>query len=140
MCLWLAAGLCRPFSDEFIVKGSAVKTALCFCFQWCNLYRIFTANIFRIVLEYLCFSGIIFKNTGFLSQFGHLSMVFKEPLNQSSAAADGSFAPAMQFEKLEMHPVFLRFPNFYLWQNFSASALADLIRASLKKNPKSELM
>jgi len=37
----------------------------------------------------------------------------------------------MQFEKLEIHPVFLRFPNFYPWQNLSPSALADLIRASL---------
>ena len=38
----------------------------------------------------------------------------------------------MQLEKLEIHKVFLRFSNFYLWQNLSPSALADLIRASLK--------
>ena len=31
-----------------------------------------------------------------------------------------SFTPTMQFEKLEIHQVFLRFPNFYLWQNLWA--------------------
>ena len=38
----------------------------------------------------------------------------------------------MQFKKQEIHTVFLCFLNFYLGQNLSASALADLIRASLK--------
>ena len=33
----------------------------------------------------------------------------------------------MQFEKLEIHKVFLRFPNFYLDQNLSPSTLANLI-------------
>jgi len=48
-----------------------------------------------------------------------------ETLNQSSAAAAGSFAPTLQIEKLEIHTVFLRFPNFNLGQNLSPSALAD---------------
>ena len=56
----------------------------------------------------------------------------KEALNKSPAADGGSFAPAVQFEKLEIHPVFLRFPNFHLVQNLSPSALVDFIRASLK--------
>ena len=56
----------------------------------------------------------------------------KEPLNKSSSAAAESFTPAMQFKKQEMHTVFLCFLNFYLGQNFSASALADLIRAPLR--------
>ena len=55
----------------------------------------------------------------------------REPLNKSSSAAAESFAPAMQFRKQEIHTVFLCFLNFYLGQNLSASALADLIRASL---------
>ena len=54
-----------------------------------------------------------------------------EPLNKSSAAADGSFDPTFQFENREIHKAFLRFPNFNLGQNLSPSALADLIRASL---------
>ena len=37
----------------------------------------------------------------------------------------------MQFKKWEIHTVFLHFLNFRLSQNLSASALADLIRASL---------
>ena len=57
----------------------------------------------------------------------------KEPLNKSSSAAAESFAPAMQFKKQEIHTVFLCFLNFYLGQNLSASALADLIRASLNE-------
>jgi hypothetical protein len=46
---------------------------------------------------------------------------------KSSAAAGGSFALTMQFEKLEIHTVFLRFSNFYLAQNLSPSAFADFI-------------
>ena len=55
----------------------------------------------------------------------------REPLNKSTAAAGGSFAPTYQFEKWEIHKVFLYFPNFDLRQNLSPSALADLIRGSL---------
>jgi len=65
-----------------------------------------------------------------ISQRSSLSFA-KETLNKSPAAAGGSFTPAVQFEKLEIHPVFLRFPNFHLVQNLSPSALVDLIRASL---------
>ena len=38
----------------------------------------------------------------------------KEPLNQSAAALSGSFAPAYRFENLEIHKVFLQFPNLNL--------------------------
>ena len=55
----------------------------------------------------------------------------REPLNKSSAAAGGTLAPTYQFEKWEIHKVFLHFPNFDLHQNLSPSALADLIRGSL---------
>ena len=48
----------------------------------------------------------------------------KEPLNQSAAALSGSFAPAYRFENLEIHKVFLRFPNLNLEQNPSLTALA----------------
>lgn len=39
---------------------------------------------------------------------------------------DVSFAPANHFETLEIHKVFLLFPKYYLRQNPSSSALADL--------------
>ena len=45
----------------------------------------------------------------------------------SFAAAAGSFSPTLQFEKAEIHTVFLAFPNFHLVQNLSSAALADLI-------------
>jgi hypothetical protein len=48
-----------------------------------------------------------------------------ETLLKSPAAAAGSFAPTLQFCKLEIHTVFLRFQNFNLEQNLSPSALAD---------------
>ena len=44
----------------------------------------------------------------------------------ASAAFAGSFAPILQFEKLEIHTVFLRFPNFILEQNLSSKPLAEL--------------
>ena len=40
-------------------------------------------------------------------------------------AIGGSFAPTVQFEKLERHPVFLRFSNLHLCQNLSPITLAD---------------
>ena len=46
---------------------------------------------------------------------------------QSSAAVSGSFAPTVQFEKLEIHTVFLRFSNLHLGQNFSLTTLANSI-------------
>ena len=49
----------------------------------------------------------------------------REPLNQSAAALSGSFAPAYRFENLEIHRVFLRFPNLDLEQNPSLTALAS---------------
>ena len=49
---------------------------------------------------------------------------------QSPAADSGSFVPTMQFEKCEIHKVCLHFPNFYLEQNLSLSALVDLTIAS----------
>lgn len=51
---------------------------------------------------------------------------------QSSAVIGGSFSPTFQFEKLESHTVFLRFPNFELLQNLSPLSLDDLIIGYLK--------
>ena len=51
--------------------------------------------------------------------------IVKETLIYSPAADAGSFASTFQFEKLEIHKVFLRFPNFNLCQNLSPSALAS---------------
>ena len=48
----------------------------------------------------------------------------KEPLNKSSAALSGSFAPTYRFENLEIHKVFLQFPNLNLEQNPSLTTLA----------------
>ena len=47
-----------------------------------------------------------------------------EPLNQSTAALSGSFAPTDRFENLEIHKVFLQFANLNLEQNPSLNALA----------------
>ena len=52
----------------------------------------------------------------------------------ASADISGSFAPILQFEKLEIHKVFLRFPNFILEQNLSLLSLAELCGAALKNN------
>ena len=49
----------------------------------------------------------------------------------ASADISGSFAPILQFEKLEIHKVFLRFPNFILEQNLSPLSLAELCGVAL---------
>ena len=46
---------------------------------------------------------------------------------KSSAVLSGSFAPTVQFEKLEIHKVFLRFSNFHSCQNLSLITLANFI-------------
>ena len=48
----------------------------------------------------------------------------KEPLIKSAAALSGSFAPTYWFENLEIHKVFLRFPNLNLEQNPLLTTLA----------------
>ena len=48
----------------------------------------------------------------------------KEPLNKSSAALSGPFAPTFRFENLEIRKGFLRFPNLNLEQNPSLTTLA----------------
>ena len=50
----------------------------------------------------------------------------------ASADISGSFVPILQFEKLEIHKVFLRFPNFILEQNLSLLSLAELCGAAIK--------
>ncbi|MDY4231927.1 MAG: hypothetical protein SOX74_07595, partial [Candidatus Faecousia sp.] len=57
-------------------------------------------------------------------RFGWALRAFWEPLNQSAAAFSGSFVPTYRFENLEIHKVFLRFPNLNLEQNPSLTALA----------------
>ena len=46
---------------------------------------------------------------------------------KSSAVLNGSFAPTVQLEKLEIHKVFLRFSNFHSCQNLSLITLANFI-------------
>ena len=53
----------------------------------------------------------------------------------ASADISGSFVPILQFEKLEIHKVFLRFPNFILEQNLSLLCLAELCGDALTPIP-----
>ena len=46
---------------------------------------------------------------------------------KSASDEDGSFVPTFQFGKLEIHKVFLRFPNFNLGAKSLALVSCDLI-------------
>ena len=50
-----------------------------------------------------------------------------------AAGFGGAFAPIVQYEKWEIHPVFPHFPYFRLCQNLSPNLLAPLCGAALKK-------
>jgi hypothetical protein len=50
-------------------------------------------------------------------------------MTRLSSAIDGSFAPTLQFVKLEIHKVFRRFPNFDLKPNLSPITLANRVIA-----------
>ena len=58
--------------------------------------------------------------------------IIKEALNKSSAVDGGSFSPNLRFEKLEIHKVFLRFPNLALTKNLSVNLLAKFCDAALE--------
>ena len=60
---------------------------------------------------------ITFSNETFQDASGNP----KEPLNQSSAALSGSFAPTFRFENLEIRKGFLQFSNL----NLETKSLAD---------------
>ena len=64
---------------------------------------------------------------------GSFVFLFSATVENSPAAADGSFAPTPQFENLEIHTVFRRLSNFDLEQNLSPSALADFSPAAVRK-------
>ena len=53
--------------------------------------------------------------------------------HNSSAAFTGSFAPILQFRKLTIHTVFLRFLNFVLRQNLSVNVLDSLCGIALNR-------
>ncbi len=50
-----------------------------------------------------------------------------------TAGFGGSFAPIVQYEKWEIHPVFPHFSYFRLCQNLSPNLLAPLCGAALRK-------
>ena len=50
-----------------------------------------------------------------------------------TAGFGGSFAPIVQYEKWEIHPVFPHFSYFRLFQNLSPNLLAPLCGAALEK-------
>ena len=53
----------------------------------------------------------------------------------ASASLSRLFAPLLQFEKREIHTVFLRFPNFELGQKSCLRLLAELCGAALNPRP-----
>ena len=60
-------------------------------------------------------------------------MVAREPLNRSSAALSGPFAPTDWFENLEIRKGFLQFSNLNSEQNPSLTALAIESEVPLKR-------
>ena len=103
-----------------------------FCFWLCSagLRRIRILRIFRFVPP--CFVSGCCAGTLKIAASGARALLAmtkmagfaREPLNKSAAALSGSFAPTDRFENLEIHKVFLRFPNLNLEQNPSLTALA----------------
>ena len=56
----------------------------------------------------------------------------KEHLTTSSATVSGSFPPTLRYRKREIHKVLLRFRYLDWSKNLSLTALADVVRCSLK--------
>ena len=61
-------------------------------------------------------------------------------INRLRRALSGSFAPTDRFENLEIHRVFLRFPNLNLETISLADRSCDLIRASLDNEGRTNKM
>lgn len=62
-------------------------------------------------------------------------MILRQHRTMETAAFAESFAPIVQCEKREIHPVFPLFPHFPLGQNLSAKALAPLCGIALTRRP-----
>ena len=58
--------------------------------------------------------------------------ILRQHRTMGTAGFGGSFAPIVQYEKWEIHPVFPHFPYFRLCQNLSPNLLAPLCGAALK--------
>ena len=56
---------------------------------------------------------------------------FRQHRTMGTAGFGGSFAPIVQYEKWEIHPVFPHFSYFRLCQNLSPNLLAPLCGAAL---------
>ncbi len=80
-----------------------------------------TMRIFGGVFCQKCRQKRLYKSGNF--RYNYFSKP-KEPLNKSAAALSGPFAPTYRFENLEIHKVFLQFPNLNLEQNPSLTTLA----------------
>ena len=84
----------------------------------------------RAVLSLFAQKGMVSEPFSILHTFASMhesaftENVARKPLNKSAAALSGSFAPTFRFENLEIHKVFLQFPNLNLEQNPSLTALA----------------
>ena len=57
--------------------------------------------------------------------------ILRQHRTMGTAGFGGSFAPIVQYEKWEIHPVFPHFPYFRLCQNLSPNLLAPLCGAAL---------
>ena len=69
------------------------------------------------------------KNHGYPSLY---DLHIKATPHNGAAGFGGSFAPIVQYEKWEIHPVFPHFSYFRLCQNLSPNLLAPLCGAALK--------
>ena len=97
--------------------------------QYVNRFRVDRAK--RLLAEPQSQVKLVAQQVGF-ENINTFIRVFKEPLNKSPTADDGSFPPILRFEKREIHTVFHRFSNLVLTKNLSPSTAADLIRTSLR--------
>ena len=82
--------------------------------------------------------GIAAKNEAILSSmpFGQLKPSLRQHRTIVPASLSRLFAPLLQFEKWEIHTVFLHFSNFELEQKSWLSLLAELCGVALRNSIK----
>ena len=83
-----------------------------------------------VSFHHLLQTGIHCSNTSRKSV--NLLFILGQHRTMGAAGFGGSFAPIVQYEKWEIHPVFPRFPYFRSGQNLSPNLLAPLCGVALE--------
>ena len=116
-------------SAAHLLPRSSLRSQLCETLCGCACSFTSASKVCFICLKSLYTMGSHLSSTFFHD--GKTIFSLRQHRTMGAAGFGGSFAPIVQHEKWEIHPVFPHFPYFRLGQNLSPNLLAPLCGAAL---------